>query len=136
MPSELYHRLDWAHFNLEPKPTDWRIVWEDPDNPDLPLHITGPAPEFMAALLHGGIVPPVEVVRTQNREWIDAAEPLGPLTEEQAMEWIMCKDVPDRVWGRQHNRPMFRFVKVTDLPADRTLRNLWRLAMFDEPGDS
>lgn len=55
------------------------------------------------------------------------SEPEGPLTEQEALEYIVQKDIPFRVWGQTYNRPKFRIVKRSAIPTDRTDRNAWRL---------
>lgn len=61
-------------------------------------------------------------------------EAMGPLTYAEAIEWILQKDVPIEVWGRQHNRPQFAIVPRSSIPSDRTNRNAWRLAdLTDAP---
>jgi hypothetical protein len=52
------------------------------------------------------------------------------MTEEQAIEYLIMKDVPARVWHSdyKYNRQMFRIVKRDQLPEDKTYRNAWRLA--------
>lgn len=86
--------------------TNFRIIWEDPDNPDDPVKITGPAPEFMGRLMAAG------------------------MTEIEAVEFVLRKDVPTRVWSLPHNRPMFAIVTADKIPTDRTNRNAWRLSHF------
>jgi hypothetical protein len=58
---------------------------------------------------------------------LHAARPIGPLSEAGAMEYLIMKDVPFRVWGKSHNRPMFRIVNAAQLPASRAQRGAWRL---------
>ena len=50
-----------------------------------------------------------------------------PMTYEQAIEWIIQKDIPFEVWGKKHNRPMMAIVPRTAIPEDRTHRNDWKL---------
>ncbi len=50
-----------------------------------------------------------------------------PMTYEQAIEWIIQKDIPFDVWGKQHNRPMMAIVPRTAIPKNRTHRNNWKL---------
>ena len=57
----LWNRLGWAKENLEMIQTDYRVVWEDPQEPDAPAKITVPDPNWMACAVQGGILPPVEV---------------------------------------------------------------------------
>ena len=47
--------------------------------------------------------------------------------EEEAIEYLIMKDIPRRVWGKEHNRQMFRIVKKDQIPSDRSFRNAWRL---------
>lgn len=51
-----------------------------------------------------------------------------PMTYEQAIEWIIQKDIPFDVWGRQHNRPQFAIINKAALPKTREHRNSWRLS--------
>ena len=57
-------------------------------------------------------------------------EPIGPMTEEEAIEYILKKDVPARVWhpDYKYNRQMYRIVKRHEIPTDQTYRNAWRLS--------
>lgn len=56
------------------------------------------------------------------------AEPLGPMTEEQAIEYLIKKDMPPRVWKQEHNRAMMAIVHRDQIPTDRTYRNAWDLS--------
>ena len=57
--THLWERLCWAKDNLERFETDYRVVYEDPSEPDAPAKILHPTPEWMACALQGGILPPV-----------------------------------------------------------------------------
>ncbi len=124
--------------------SDYRVVFEDPDNLDAPASVLVPAPEFMEVAKAGGL-PPVSVFwalqddeekhsgpnfKHDKDKWEAqfTAPRVGPLTEEEAIEYLIMKDIPRRVWGKQHNRPMFKIVKKDDVPSDRSFRNAWRLA--------
>ncbi len=50
-----------------------------------------------------------------------------PMTYEQAIEWIMQKDVPFEVWGKKHNRSMMAIVPRAAVLEDRTHRKSWKL---------
>ena len=150
----LWERLKWAQENLDQsvKPK-YCIVWEDPDKPDEPVRVRTPSPEFLACALAGGILPDIEVFLA-DKATTDAwelrhgslkgfswqglnpqhpwAAPRGPMTEEEAMEYIVQKDIPTRVWGKQHNRPMFKIVPRSAIPKDKTNRNAWRLNSFEQ----
>lgn len=58
------------------------------------------------------------------------SKPIGPMTEEQAIEYLIMKDIPARVWHSdyKYNRQMFKIVKKHQLPDDRLYRDCWRLA--------
>ncbi len=55
-------------------------------------------------------------------------EVMGPLSYEEAVEYVLQKDVPARVWAADHNRQMFAIVPLESLPKDRSRRNAWRLS--------
>ena len=137
-----------AHRKI-PRPTpQYRIVFEKFENQ---ASIKSPAPMFLAMLMHGDIVPPIEVFLRDaavRRKW--TAENLGQrfswkriggathpyaapmdkaLTEEEAMEFILMKDCPPRIWSDPtRNRPLYYICKVDQIPTDRTFRDSWRLA--------
>lgn len=236
----LFRRLLWAKQNLRPVQPKYRIVWEDPNDPDAPVKVTLPAPEWLSCALHGGILPPVEAyfeteygcwsrreadakawarmryaeaamerektkmaavedqfgsaherndwpehalvyfkkaadefvrqnqiyaetrakltaehapdaVFTGHKEaeeaaqaWVKTApadamyqiikypagqvDPIGPLTEEEAMEYLVIKDLPQRVWSDPGaNSLRFRIVRAECVPANRSFRNAWEL---------
>lgn len=82
------------------------IVWEDPAQPDAPAKVTVPAPKWVAETMAMGF------------------------TYEQALEILVIKDLPRRVWdARGANRPLFMIVPREAIPADRTFRDAWRLAL-------
>lgn len=57
------------------------------------------------------------------------SKPIGPMTEEEAIEYLLMKDVPARVWHSEYkyNRPMFKICKKDQIPQNRTYRDAWRL---------
>lgn len=63
---------------------------------------------------------------------LHTSTPIGPMTEEEAIEYLLLKDVPKRVWGdsRKHNRLMFAICTIDQLPAHRKYRNAWTLKQF------
>ena len=124
--------------------TDLRVVYEDPDQPDAPLKILVPSPKWMEKAKAGDL-PPVSVywliaeaeAKAQGPEFnhcaevlelIKSAKKIGPLSEEEAIQYLIMKDIPSRVWAKKHNRQMFRIVHKDQLPTDREFRNAWRLA--------
>ena len=135
---------------LTPVHTDYRVVYEDPEDLEQPVKILVPAPEFMAQAMAGGILPEVDAyIRDREFEeawtaanpgkvfsWLDhggasqwTAATIGPLTEVEAIEYLVMKDIPRRVWQAKpgQNRPHFRIVRTSQIPADRTFRAAWRL---------
>ena len=128
--------------------TNYRVIFEDPDFPEDPAKVLVPSQNWLDEAMAGNL-PPIWVYwQLQDDEAQAIAEGrhstfkhdpeklalqytaprIGPLTEEEAMEYLVMKDVPRRVWGVQHNRPMFAIVKTEQVPSDRQFRNAWRLA--------
>lgn len=142
----LFRRLLWAKENLRPIESKYRIVWEDPAEPEAPAKVTCPAPEWLACALHGGILPPIEsyirdkeIAENTPQEkfsWREHggpahpyAEPIDPMTEEEAMEYLIMKDLPLHVWrDYRGNRKIVKIVPVEKVPANRTYRNAWEIA--------
>lgn len=135
---------------LVPVAPRYVVVFENPDEPESPVRVLHPAPHWLAKAMAGGYLPPIEVrLRDQAKiaSWLAAgndpqqfswdnvggaespdAEPIGPMTEEEAMEYLIMKDIPPQVWAVQRNRPAFKIVRRGMIPSDRTNRNAWRLA--------
>ena len=105
--SKLIDRIGWAKANLKPVRTDYCVVYEDIDmNCASVMH---PDPHCMAMLMHGGLMPPVEVWHklhedearpdfTQHSDFrghlLHDTEPMGPLTEEEAVEFLIRHTSP------------------------------------------
>ena len=140
---KLFDRLCWAKENLEPYQSDYRIVWEDPDDLDAPAKITVPDPNWMACAMQGGILPPVWAY------WILAADeahpdfkkhtrgyvlhdtrPIAAMSEEQAIEYLIYKDIPRRVWEDwdKGNKPRMVICRKDQLPQTRQWRNAWKIS--------
>ena len=146
--THLWDRLAEAAERLAPVQSKYRVVFE-PDQ-DSPACILVPDPNWLAAALAGDILPPIETyLRDQAKvaaycaehdpttfSWgkVGGAEhpyaaPIGPMTEEQAIEYLIMKDIPAHVWADHEtaNRPRFAIVRVETIPSDRSFRNAWRL---------
>lgn len=152
----LIDRLHDAKERLAPVQSRYRVVFEDPAQPDAPACVLVPDPNWLACALAGGILPPVDTY-IRDREIEDAfnaahahlppndrptfrwsehggaahatAEPIGAMTEEQAIEYLIQKDIPPRVWrDYRGNRCIMRIVPVEAIPSDRSFRNAWRVA--------
>ena len=96
--THLWERLHWAKEKLEPIQSDYRVVWEDPNEPDEPAKITIPDPNWLACALQGGILPPVEVYWELKKDeaqpdfkkhtrgyLLHNTKPVDKMTEEEAM---------------------------------------------------
>lgn len=156
MTKTLWDRL-WEFRNSEAfknaRQPKYIIVWEDPESLDEPVLILRPSPEFIASAMHGGVHPPIEAYLNdyaKMQRWMSKnapeswhkfawdlvggashpyAEPVGPMTEEQAMEYLLQKDVPQRIWeNNSSNKPRFCICRHDMIPEIRTHRDAWRLA--------
>ena len=88
----LWVRLAEAKAVLEPVQSKYRVLFEDPREPDAPAKVLCPDPNWLACALTGGILPPIETYQ-RDRDVPDGepkehpyAEPIGPMTEEEAIE--------------------------------------------------
>lgn len=128
--------------------TEYRVIFDDPAYPDEPTRVLCPAPEWMEQAMAGNFLPPIEVfwaIQEDEQKAIDegrhseyrvpddlymaqfTSPRIPALTEEEAIEYLILKDIPRRVWGQKHNRQMFKVVKLDDLPKDRIFRDAWRM---------
>ena len=88
----------------------------------------------MACALEGGILPPIETYQ-RDRLVPDGepkehpyAEPIGSMTEEEAVEYLIQKDIDPSVWrDYKGNRTIMKIVPVELIPSDRSFRNAWRI---------
>tara|TARA_B100000768_G_scaffold180657_1_gene201210 strand:+ start:543 stop:935 length:393 start_codon:yes stop_codon:yes gene_type:complete len=128
--------------------SNYRVVFEDPEQPEQPAVILVPSDQWLEEA-KAGLLPPISVhwaLQDDERQAIAedrhetfehdpekhaeqwTAPRIGPLTEEEAIEYLIMKDVPRHVWSVEYNRPMFKIVRTEDVPSDRQFRNAWRLA--------
>ena len=139
--TKLIDRLAWAKQNLEPVQTQYAVVYEDVDMDC--VAIMHPDPNAMAALMAGGIFPPVWVYHELAKDeaqpdfkkhtrghLLHETEPMPALSEEQSVEYLVQKDVPQSIWRNwdKSNKPKMVICKREQLPATREWRNAWRLA--------
>ena len=56
-------------------------------------------------------------------------EPVKAMTEEEAIEYLIMKDIPEKVWRdyEQANHKRLFIVKKEQLPSHRTWRNAWKI---------
>lgn len=147
MPDHLFDRLLWAKQNLAPVQSQYRIVWEDPDDPDAPARITVPDPNWMAAALHGGILPPIESYIEDRQRLKQSgvqdykkvggarhpyANPISAMTEMEAIKYLLIKDCPEQILTENRNRPYYMITSVTKIPKNRLHRNAWQMSLDEE----
>lgn len=133
--TRLIDRIQWAKDNLDPVHSDYRVAFEV-DPLDGALSVLVPDPNWMAAALHGNILPPVQVYqqfetdeigRITNGHTLNAAV-IGPMSEEEAMEYLVQKDIPAHVWQDNNtNAKRFIICRKDQLPGTRTFREAWTL---------
>ena len=123
---------------------NYAILWEDPADPEAPAKVTRPSPTWLAMAMHGGILPPVEVYwalredeeqpdfkRHSRGHLLHETTPVREMSEEEAIEYLVMKDIPPRVWrDYKGNRTILKIVPVHMIPTDRSARNAWRIAQF------
>jgi hypothetical protein len=133
--SHLFDRLLDAKRRLAPVQSKYRVVFEDPAEPDAPAKVLVPDPNLMAAALAGDVLPPIaaylrdQLVPDGQPKEHPYAAPIGPLTEEQAIEYLIKKDIPPRVWrDYRGNRQIMKIVPVELIPSDRSFRDAWKVA--------
>lgn len=131
----LFERLLEAKERLTPVQSKYRVLFEDPEEPDSPMKILVPDPNWLACALAGGILPPIEAYLEDAQKSDDEpkihpyVEPIGPMTEEEAIEYLIMKDIPPRVWrDYRGNRTILKIVPVEKVWTDRTFRNAWIIA--------
>lgn len=128
--------------------TKYRVVFDDPDKLDEPTKVLIPSQNWLNMAMEGGL-PPIWVywqLQDDEQQAIKegrystfvhdfdkyalqfTAPRIGPLTEEEAMEYLCMKDLPRRCWSEQHNRPMFKIVLSSQVPSNRQFRNAWEMA--------
>ena len=134
MTKHLWERLLEAKSRLEPVQSKYRVLFEDPATPDEPAKVLVPDPNWMACALEGNILPPIETYQ-RDRDVPDGqpkehpyAEPIGAMTEEEAIEYLVKKDIDPSVWrDYKGNRTILKIVPVEMIPSDRSFRNAWRI---------
>ena len=132
---QLWDRLAEAKTRLKPVQAKYRVLFEDPATPDEPAKVLCPDPNWMACALEGGILPPIETYQRarlvpdgQPKEH-PYAKPIGPMTEEQSVEYLIQKDICPSIWrDYKGNRTILKIVPVELVPSDRSFRNAWRIA--------
>ena len=135
----LWDRLAEAKSRLAPVQSKYRVLFEDPSTPDAPASVLVPDPNWMAAALAGEVLPPIDtylrdqsVPDGQPKEH-PYAEPVGAMTEEEAIEYLIKKDIQPQVWrDYQGNRTIMKIVPVELIPSDRSFRNAWKISQAEQ----
>ena len=128
--------------------TKYRVIFDDPDHLDEPTKVLVPSQNWLDMAM-AGVLPPIWVywqLQDDEQQAIQegrhgtfkhdpekhalqwTAPRIGPLTEEEAMEYLVMKDLPRRCWSEEHNRPMFKIIRTEQVPSDRQFRNAWEMA--------
>lgn len=151
MRDHLFDLVYDAKTRLSPVESRYRVIFEVPENEGSALDVLIPDPNWMAAALAGGILPPVETYiedALKRVAWCAVndpkhfmwelvggathpyAAPVGPMTEEEAVEYLIKKDLPLSVWidHETANRPRFKIVYTEMVPSDRSYREAWEYA--------
>ena len=130
----LWDRLNEAKERLEPVQSHYRVVFENPDEIDAPASILCPDPNWMACALAGDILPPIEAylrdaqVPDGEAKEHPYAKPIGPMTEEEAIEYLIMKDISPNVWrDYSGNRSILKIASVEKIPNERNFRNAWKI---------
>lgn len=131
------------------KHTKYRVIFDDPDRLEEPTKVLVPAQQWLDQAMAGEL-PPIWVywqLQDDEQKAINegfhegfehdpekhalqwTAPRVGPLTEEEAMEYLCMKDLPRKCWAEEHNRPMFKIVRTEEVPSDRQFRNAWEMAL-------
>lgn len=145
--TKLIDRIDWARSNLKPHETEYCVVYEGVDMEC--VSVMHPDPHCMSMLMHGHLMPPAWV-KLQLKEdeqrpdftchsdfnghLLHETKPMPPLTEEQAIEWLVQVDVPRDIWENwdSGNKPKMVICRKDQLPAKRDWRGAWTIS--DELG--
>ena len=135
----LWDRLAEAKARLDPVQSKYRVLFENPTEPDAPASVLVPDPNWMAAALAGDVLPPIDTyLRDQNvpdgqPKEHPYAEPVGAMTEEEAIEYLIKKDIQPQVWrDYQGNRTIMKIVPVELIPSDRSFRNAWKISQAEQ----
>lgn len=131
----LWDRLAEAKSRLAPVQSKYRVLFENPTDPEAPAAVLVPDPNWMAAALAGDVLPPIDsylhdqnVPDGQLKEH-PYAKPIGAMTEEEAIEYLVMKDISPQVWrDYKGNRSVLKIVPIEMIPSDRSYRNAWRIA--------
>ena len=129
--------------------SNYRVVFEDPEQPEKPAMVLVPSDNWLEEA-KAGLLPPISVYwALQDDEQQAIAEGrhdtfkhdpekhaaqwtaprIGPLTEEEAIEYLIMKDCPQHVWQNwdSGNKPKMVICRKEQLPSTREWRNAWKI---------
>ena len=139
MIAHLWDRLADAKARLDPVQSKYRVLFENPADPEAPAAVLVPDPNWLAAALDGNVLPPIDTyLRDQNvpdgePKEHPYAKPIGAMTEEQAIEYLVMKDISPAIWrDYKGNRTIMKIVPVELIPSDRSFRNAWRITQAEQ----
>ena len=135
-------RIAKARKELKPFQTKYAVAYEDVEMKC--CAIMHPDINAMSALMHGGVFPPVWVYwelakdeaksdftrHSEGRGYLLHDTPReGPKTEEEALQYLIMKDVPQHIWRNYEtsNSVHLKIIRREQQP-DREFRNAWRIA--------
>ena len=135
----LWDRLAEAKTRLAPVQSKYRVLFEDPATPDEPAKVLVPDPNWLAAALAGDVLPPIDTyIRDQSvpdgqPKEHPYAKPVGAMTEEEAIEYLVMKDISPSIWRDYNgNRTIMKIVPVELIPSDRSFRNAWKINQAEQ----
>ena len=139
MIAHLWDRLADAKARLDPVQSKYRVLFENPAEQEAPATVLVPDPNFMAAALAGNVLPPIDTyIRYQSvpdgqPKEHPYAEPVGAMTEEEAIEYLVMKDISPSIWRDYNgNRTIMKIVPVELIPSDRSFRNAWKINQAEQ----
>ena len=104
------------------------IVYEDPEDLDAPARVVTPGADFFEHASRGGVLMDArEVLARARGSTFDESKTAGPMTNQEAMVWLLLHSVPERVWNS--NSQMYSFVEADTVPRDRTFRSAWKMVL-------
>jgi len=145
---KLFERELYAQQNLKPIESELCIVWED--QIDEPSKVTTPSPMWWAMALKGGYLPDISAYLEDKavvEKWLEetpelpfswdavggakhpSAKPRGPMTEEEAIEYLAQMTLPTKVLNEAKSGNSLKLIicKRSQVPTNRENRNAWAI---------
>lgn len=139
---EVVYRFLAKHKRVPMLSCPYTVFWEDPSDIDAPMRVSVVSNIWYSMARYGGILPPVEVYWQLAEEeaqpdfeehklgyLLHKTPPVPAMSAEEAIEYIIKKDIPFRVWrDYTGNKSILRIVPVKAIPHERRFRDAWQLA--------